>query len=113
MQAPPFPPSNPYAAMPPPLPTGQQGNHPPPPIGGLPPNILALLQSAQRQTPPAPHYSVPPQIMNSPPPGPTGTSANQYQQLMSYLVIVDAIKCIFANDLISSRRTLESNDICE
>ena len=81
LQAPPFPPNNPYGAIPPP--TGAQSNQTAP-MGGLPPNVLALLQSVQRQTPPTSQYGMP-QVMNSPPPGPAGGNP-QYQQLMSYLV---------------------------
>ncbi len=80
LPAPPFPSNNPYGAMPPlPLPSAQSGQP-----GGLPPNILALLQSAQRQAPMTSQYGVPPQVMNSPPPA--AGSSTQYQQLMSYLV---------------------------
>ncbi|KIL71617.1 hypothetical protein M378DRAFT_182993 [Amanita muscaria Koide BX008] len=87
---PPFPPHNPYGVMPP-LPPGPQSNQAPP---HLSPNILALLQSAQRQTPPTPQYGVPPPMMNSPPPSQPGSNANpQYQQLMSYLVSASATKC--------------------
>ena len=80
LQAPPFPPNNPYGAMPPLPPPGAQSNQ----ASGLPPNILTLLQSVQRQPPVTPQYGVPPQVMNSPPPATGGST--QYQQLMSYLV---------------------------
>lgn len=80
LPAPPFPPNNPYGAMPPlPLPSAQSS-----PPSGLPPNILALLQSAQRQAPMTSQYGVPPQVMNSPPTA--AGNSTQYQQLMSYLV---------------------------
>ncbi|KAF8203925.1 hypothetical protein BJ912DRAFT_218928 [Pholiota molesta] len=62
-------------------------------FGNLPPNILALLQSAQQQQrPPAPGQAYgmpppPPHLMNTPPPGAMGAPAAnpQYQQLMAYL----------------------------
>jgi hypothetical protein len=73
--------------------TPQPGLAPAAPLAGLPPNILALLQSAQQrpQHPPGPGqppYGMPPQMMNTPPPPPPGASAAanaQYQSLMAYL----------------------------
>ena len=65
-----------------------------PAMANLPPNILALLQSAQQQQrpppPPGQNFSVP---VNTPTPATMGSAqqspggANpQYQQLMAYLV---------------------------
>jgi len=87
LQQPPFagsvPPPNPYSSMP--------QSSTPQPAQSLPPNLLALLQSAQQQQaqpqlqPPGPTpYGIPPQQMNTPP---SNTNPNaQYQQLMAYLV---------------------------
>ncbi|TFK41933.1 hypothetical protein BDQ12DRAFT_696506 [Crucibulum laeve] len=85
------------------IPTTSSTPQPPnPALSGLPPNILALLQSAQQQrppgAPPAPgQYGMPPPgVMNTPPPpppsgAPAATGA-QYQQLMSYLQTQAAAK---------------------
>ncbi|KAI0660559.1 hypothetical protein C8Q70DRAFT_59571 [Cubamyces menziesii] len=109
--APPAPSANPYSSMPSHSSTPQptQGTTPAPPMAGLPPNILALLQqSTQSQQsptqlgapPPMPPYSMPPAsalisaqqsqqqqqqphpMSGLPPPNP---SQPGYQQLMAYL----------------------------
>ncbi|KAF9486353.1 hypothetical protein BDN70DRAFT_902508 [Pholiota conissans] len=61
-----------------------------PALANLPPNILALLQSAQQQQrpPPGQGYGMPPpppHLMATPPPGALGAPNPQYQQLMAYL----------------------------
>ena len=64
-----------------------------PALGNLPPNILALLQSAQQQRPPPPagqNFAVPvnattPAAMGSAQQSTSGTNP-QYQQLMAFLV---------------------------
>ncbi|KAJ7755061.1 hypothetical protein DFH07DRAFT_903996 [Mycena maculata] len=96
------PPGAPYGISPPPPGPGPAGN---PALNGLPPHLLALLQSAQQQhqggapspygMPPAPGGPGMPQpgpmggppMMNSPPPGP-GQNGNpaQYQQLLYHLL---------------------------
>jgi len=78
-----------------PPPTSAQAPAANPTLANLPPNILALLQSAQQQqqqqcppTAPGQNYALPPaHFMGSPPPGATPPSAAnpQYQQLMAYL----------------------------
>lgn len=112
---PPAPPQNPgfgapggYGGMPPmppaapALPPG--GN---PALANLPPNLMALVQSAQQQRqqqqqrPPVPgqlYGAPPPQLVNSPPvgtlgappPGTQNAQNGQYQQLMAYLVSVSS-----------------------
>lgn len=77
-----------------PPPSTAPGGIPPgnPTLANLPPNILALLQSAQQQQqrppmPPGQSFGMP---MNTPPPAaaqpPPGGTNPQYQQLMAYLV---------------------------
>ncbi|CAA7264776.1 unnamed protein product [Cyclocybe aegerita] len=91
-------PPNPYAGMPPPMASTQPMGAPTanPNLAGLPPNILALVQSAQQQQRPSgapgqPFGMPPPHLMNPPPPGalgaagPPGAANPQYQQLMAYL----------------------------
>ena len=75
-----------------------------PALANLPPNILALLQSAQQQQqqrPPVPGQGYgmappPPHLMNTltPPPGAMGAPGNnpQYQQLMAYLVRTNSLE---------------------
>ncbi|KAJ7687420.1 hypothetical protein B0H17DRAFT_1070163 [Mycena rosella] len=96
----PYPPQhqnpNPYASMPPQPPT--QPGQPPlnPGLNGIPPHLLALLQSAQQQQqqqsqqgppppPPGAYGMPPPQMMNSPPPPPQNGNPQQYQQLLYHL----------------------------
>ncbi|GLB35752.1 putative RNA recognition motif containing protein [Lyophyllum shimeji] len=99
------PPAPPYGNVPPQSSTPQPGAALPaapgaaPSLGSLPPNILALLQSAQQQRPPqpgappgppgAPQYGAPPTangLLPPPPPAGSHPAANaQYQQLMSFL----------------------------
>ncbi|KAF9469696.1 hypothetical protein BDZ94DRAFT_1243047 [Collybia nuda] len=90
----PVPPVNPYSNIPPPPQSSTPqppGPSPPASLAGLPPNILALLQSAQQQRPTQPPpgpYGMPPgppPMMNTPPPGANPANNAQYQQLMSYL----------------------------
>ncbi|KAF5384968.1 hypothetical protein D9615_001162 [Tricholomella constricta] len=103
---PPYPGAVPYGNMPPQSSTPQPGPPPAAPgaapaLSGLPPNILALLQSAQQPRPPPPpaQYGMgPPQMMNGsglpPPPAGSNPAAHaQYQQLMSFLGC-DAENCI-------------------
>ncbi|KAJ3505641.1 hypothetical protein NLJ89_g7313 [Agrocybe chaxingu] len=92
-------PTNPYTGMPPPMASAQSIGAQPaanPSLAGLPPNILALVQSAQQQqrppgAPGQPFGMPPPHLMNAPPPGalgataPPGAGNPQYQQLMAYL----------------------------
>ena len=74
--------------LPPPSTAPPPGN---PALANLPPNILALLQSAQQQQrpppPPGQNFGVP---MSTPAPAAVGSaqqsSGAQYQQLMAYLV---------------------------
>uniref|UniRef100_A0A8H7YAD6 RRM domain-containing protein n=1 Tax=Psilocybe cubensis TaxID=181762 RepID=A0A8H7YAD6_PSICU len=86
-------PANPYGA-----PNAPPASVPPvnPNLANLPPNILALLQSAQQQSqqrppPPGQAFSAPPpHLMGTPPPGamagaPPSSTNPQYQQLMAYL----------------------------
>ncbi|RDB29440.1 hypothetical protein Hypma_015966 [Hypsizygus marmoreus] len=88
---PPYPapvtPSSSYGSVPQSL-TPQPGAAPPgpaPSLSNLPPNILALLQTAQQQRPQqppgAPPYGMPPQG----PPGAPPMGSVQYQSLMTYL----------------------------
>ncbi|KAI0800785.1 hypothetical protein C8Q74DRAFT_1238731, partial [Fomes fomentarius] len=88
-------PSSSYASVPPHSSPASTG--PPPPLAGLPPNLLALLQgqgqSSQNGAPPMPPYSMPPASAligaQQPPPIPGVPSSNPnqpgYQQLMAYL----------------------------
>lgn len=112
----PNPPNSMYG-MPPPSSTPQPGSQAPPntALNGLPPNILALLQSAQQQQrppPPAAPYGMPPPqgMMNSPPPLPNPSNNLQYQQLMSFLVSIfqNAVRpCL----TFSSNRGAGNNDL--
>ncbi|KAF8079046.1 hypothetical protein FPV67DRAFT_1467314 [Lyophyllum atratum] len=81
------PPANPYGNVPPQSSTPQPGPPGvPPSLSGLPPNILALLQSWYASR--APQYGAPPmKPMNgmTPPPGSNPAVNAQYQQLMSFL----------------------------
>jgi len=80
------PPGNAYNA-PPSAPQPPAAN---PALANLPPNILALLQSAQQQQrpPAAPGQAYATHFMGTPPPGTAAPTAAgpQYQQLMAYLV---------------------------
>jgi len=85
-------PNQAYSNVPP---SSQNPGVPPgaPPAAGFPPNLLALIQSAQQQKPPqlpgAPQYSMPPPLGNGQPLPTPGTNASgnpQFQQLMSFLV---------------------------
>ncbi|KAG5341699.1 hypothetical protein C0989_007926 [Termitomyces sp. Mn162] len=87
-------PPNPPAMAPYPAYGGvaSQGVPPAATLSGLPPNILALIQSAQQQQqrppgPPGQYGSMMMQPMNGsgPAAGGAGTQAQQYQQLMSFL----------------------------
>ncbi|KAJ7103126.1 hypothetical protein B0H15DRAFT_811057 [Mycena belliarum] len=92
MPQPPYPPqTNPYGAMPPqPGPPTQQGPPPMnPALNGIPPHLLALLQSAQQQQaggpPPPGTYGMPPPppgMMNTPPMA--NGNPQQYQQQLLY-----------------------------
>ncbi|KAJ7116789.1 hypothetical protein C8R43DRAFT_1112873 [Mycena crocata] len=89
MQQPPYQvPPNPYGAMSPSAAPPQPGPPMNPALNGLPPHLLALLQSAQQQQrPPGPPGAygmpgMPPQMMNTPPPG---GNPEQYQQLLYHL----------------------------
>ena len=90
-----------------PPPSTVPGGNPPgnPALANLPPNILALLQSAQQQQrplPPGQNFGMP---MNTPPPAVQGSAqqppsgANpQYQQLMAYLVSLTRCKTLLDAD---------------
>jgi hypothetical protein len=106
----PVPPPNSYGSMPQ-TSTPQPGQ--PAALGNLPPNLLALLQSAQQQQAqpplqqPAPtsYGMTPQQMMNSPPSNANANPNAQYQQLMAYLVclvshltlIHNIDQCFFSN----------------
>ena len=82
-----------YPSVPPPNSYGGPPMPPPANVAGLPPNILALLQNAQRPggAPPQPPYGGPPPSLPPPgalqaPPGGGASAAQSYQQLMAYLV---------------------------
>ncbi|KAJ6623085.1 hypothetical protein B0H10DRAFT_2011098 [Mycena sp. CBHHK59/15] len=98
MQQPPYQPPAPYAPMAPPQTSTPQPGQPPinPALNGIPPHLLALLQTAQQQIQPPPAQQqpmgpygmpgMPPPMMATPPPN--GNVAQQplaYQQLIYQL----------------------------